>query len=273
MIIFIFIIAFFVIAALVMGFIGKIPFIGELGTALLTVPYIFASLLLLFIIISFIVALFFVPAIIATSDEDALGGVFQSFSITYNQLWRIILYYLLLLLIYFLGVFIFALVLKTAYKIFISLFTLSMGGKMLALQEQALHVVDRSLPVLYGWLHSLPFNLGETVYLTSQHPMGSGESGTMILSGYLLGIFLLFFGGIVLAYGEALWNSGLTITYIILYNKQEKENLLEREDEELKEEDEETEGPEIPEDAEKESGEESGNEGEKETPEEDEEKP
>jgi hypothetical protein len=274
MIIFIFIIAFFVIAALVMGFIGKIPFIGELGTALLTVPYIFASLLLLFIIVAFIVALFFVPAIIATSDEDALGGVFQSFSITYNQLWRIILYYLLLLLIYFLGVFIFALVLKTAYKIFISLFTLSMGDKILALQDQALYVVDRSLPVLYGWLHSLPFNLGEMVYLTSQHPMGSAEAGTMILSGYILGIFLLFFGGIVVAYGEALWNSGLTLTYIILYQKQEKENLLEREDEELKEEeDEEAEEAESPETEVEETAEESGTDDNEEAePEEDEEK-
>jgi hypothetical protein len=53
-----------------------------------------------------------------------------------------------------------------------------------------------------------------------------------------LGIFLLFFGGIVVAYGEAIWNAGLTMTYIILYKNQEKENLLEREDEELQEEEE-----------------------------------
>ena len=50
MLTFVFIIAFFVIAALIMGLIGRIPFVGELGTVLLTVPYIFSALLLFFII-------------------------------------------------------------------------------------------------------------------------------------------------------------------------------------------------------------------------------
>jgi hypothetical protein len=239
MITFVFIIAFFVIAALVMGFIGRIPFVGELGTVLLTVPYIFASLLLLFIIISFVVGIFFVPAIIATSDEDALGGVFQSFSITYNQLWRIILYGILLLFIYVVGVFIFAAVFKVSYNIFISLFTMSMGDKILQLQQQALYIIDQALPTVYGWANLLPGDLGKWVYLTNPHPYVPDLSSVMLVSGYILGIFLLFLGGVVVAYGEALWNSGLTMIYVILYKLQEKENLLEREDEELKEDEEE----------------------------------
>jgi hypothetical protein len=235
---FLFIIAFFVIAALVMGFIGKIPFVGELGTALLTIPYIFASLLLFFIIVSFFVAFFFVPAIIATSDEDALGGVFQSFSITFNQPWRIILYTLLMMIVYLFGVLLFAIILKIAYQIFISLFSLSMGDKILELQRQALYILDQSLPTVYAWLQALPFDLGKLIYLSSQHPIGAESGGILGLSGTILGIFLLFFGGIVVAYGEAIWNAGLTMTYIILYKNQEKENLLEREDEELQEEEE-----------------------------------
>ncbi|MCK5455068.1 MAG: hypothetical protein KAJ16_11935, partial [Calditrichia bacterium] len=140
MLTFIFIIAFFVIAALVMGFIGRIPFVGELGTVLLTVPYIFAAMLLFFIIVAFIVAIFFVPAIIATSDEDALGGVFQSFSITYNQPWRIVLYSTLLFIVYEVGLFVFAGVLKISYNLLISLFTVGMGDKILQLQQQALYL-------------------------------------------------------------------------------------------------------------------------------------
>jgi len=245
---FLFIIGFFVIAALVMGFIGKIPFVGELGTVILTIPYIFASLLLFFIIISFGVAFFFVPAIIATSDEDALGGVFQSFSITFNQPWRIILYSLLLLIVYFFGIIVFATILKFSYQIFISLFAFGMGDKILELQRQALFVIDQSLPTVYGWLQALPFNLGKLVYLSSQHPAAPGLGGTMGVSGSIFGIFLLFFGGIVVTYGEAIWNAGLTMIYIILYKNQEKENLLEREDEELQEE-EEDESPETSEPA------------------------
>jgi len=239
MLTFVFIIAFFVIAALVMGFIGRIPFVGELGTVLLTVPYIFASLLLLFIIISFLVAIFYVPAIIATSDEDALGGVFQSFSITYNQLWRIILYGILLFFLYAVSVFILAAAFKISYNIFISLFTLSMGDKILQLQQQALYIIDQALPTVYGWANLLPGELGKWIYLTSPHPYAPHLGGIMQVSGYILGIFLLFLGGVVVAYGEAVWNSGLTMIYVILYKLQERENLLEREDEELKEEEEE----------------------------------
>jgi hypothetical protein len=238
---FIFIILFFVIAALVMGFIGKIPFIGELGTVLLTVPYIFASLLLFFIIITFIVALFFVPAIIATSDEDALGGVFQSFSITFNQPWRIILYSALLGFVHLFGVFLFAAILKIAYHLYIFLFSLSMGDKIVALQKQALYIIDQSLPTVLGWVQALPFGLHKLIYLGSQHPIGADLGGAMAVSGTIFGMFLLFFGGLVISYGEAIWNAGLTLIYIILYKNQEKENLLEREDEELQEEEEEEE--------------------------------
>jgi hypothetical protein len=63
-------------------------------------------------------------------------------------------------------------------------------------------------------------------------------TGVMVLSGYILGLFLLFLGGVVVVFGEAIWNSGITIIYVILYKLQENESLLEREDEELLEEDE-----------------------------------
>jgi hypothetical protein len=113
-----------------------------------------------------------------------------------------------------------------------------MGEKIVELQKQALYVVDQSLPTFYGWLQTLPFDLNKLVYIGNHHPVGTELGGIMALSGTIFGIFLLFFGGIVVAYGEAIWNSGLTMIYIILYKNQEKENLLEREDEELQEEEE-----------------------------------
>jgi len=239
MLTFLFIIAFFVIGGLVMAFIGRIPFVGEIGTVLFTIPYIFAALLLFFISLSFGVALFFVPAILATSDEDALGGVFQSFSITFNQPWRILVYLSLLGGIYVLGLFLFAVVMKISYYIFMTLFSLGMGDKITQVQQQALHLLDKALPAVYTWAYSLPGSLGEWIYLNNPHPIVADMPFTIVLSGYIFGIFLLFLAGVVLAYGEAIVNAGLTIIYIILYKLQEKESLLEREDEELKEEEEE----------------------------------
>ena len=246
MLTFLFIIAFFVIGGLVMAFIGRIPLVGEIGTVLFTIPYIFAALLLFFICLSFGVALLFVPAILATSDEDALGGVFQSFSITFNQPWRILVYLSLLSLIYIVGIFIFGLVMKISYHIFLTLFSLGMGEKMMLVQQQALHVLDKALPIVYTWAHSLPGNIGGFIYLNNPHPMVAVMPFTVVLSGYIFGIFLLFLAGVVLAYGEAIMNSGLTIIYVILYKLQEKESLLEREDEELKEEEEEEKKEEQP---------------------------
>jgi hypothetical protein len=238
---FLLIIVFFVIAALVMGLFGRIPFVGELGTALLTIPYIFAALLLFFIILAFMVATFFVPAIIATSDEDALGGVFQSFSITFNQPWRIILYTAIVGVLEVVGFFLFAAALKISYFIFIDLFRVGMGEKILEIQQYAFYLVDNALPVVYGRLQCLPGDWGNWIYLASQHPAVADTTGAMVLSGYIVGIFMLILGGAAVAYAEAIGNSGLTIIYIILYKLQERENLLEREDEELKEEEEEEE--------------------------------
>ncbi len=246
MLTFLFIIAFFVIGALVMAFIGRIPFIGEIGTALFTIPYIFAALLLFFICLAFGVALFFVPAILATSDEDALGGVFQSFSITFNQPWRILIYVALLGVLYILGFFLFGLAMKFSYHIFMTLFTMGMGEKMVHIQQQALHVLDRALPAVFSWAHSLPFNLGGLLYLNNPHPIVASMPVSVVISGYILGISLLFLAGVVIAYAEAIGNAGLTIIYVILYKLQEKESLLEREDEELKKEEEEEKKEEKP---------------------------
>lgn len=266
MLTFIFIIAFFVIGALVMAFIGRIPFIGEIGTALFTIPYILAALLLLFICLAFGVALFFVPAILATSDEDALGGVFQSFSITFNQPWRILIYMSLLGVIYVVGFFLFGLAMKLSYHVFISLFSIGMGEKMVHIQQQALHVLDRALPAVYSWAHSLPGSLGGMLYLNNPHPIVASMPGSVVISGYILGISLMLLAGVVIAYAEAIGNAGLTIIYVILYKLQEKESLLEREDEELKEEEEEKkqEKPATTEEKKEESTEESGKSSEEE---------
>ena len=240
MLTFLFMIAFFVIGALIMGFLGRIPYVGEIGTTLLTLPYIFAGLLLFFIVIVFVVGLFFVPAIIATSDEDALGGVFQSFSITFNQPWRLVVYTSIIAVLKAVGVFLFAAALKIAYRIFIGLFTVGMGEKLVQIKEYALQLLDKAFPSMYGWMQALPQGLGNYIYLTHHH-VAAALPGTYVVSAYIFAFFLIILAGTVVAYAGAIGNAGLTIIYVILYKLHEDENLLEREDEELKEEEEEEE--------------------------------
>ncbi len=231
----IFMIAFMIVAAIVIGFIGRIPFVGEIGTALFTVPFIFGAILLLFTIIVFGAGIFFIPAIIAVSDEDALGGVFQSFSITFNQWWRLIIYGAIVAILEIAAFVILAGVIKISFLTFTTIFSWGMGDKILEFSHYSLHLFDQSVPAMFGWMHALPAHLGDWIYLTDHHlPLGSISAGNTI-AAYIMTIFLLFISGAVLAYGEATGNAGLVLTYIIIFKKHEGESLLEREDEELKE--------------------------------------
>ena len=137
---------------------------------------------------------------------------------------------------------------------------------MVHIQQQALHVLDRALPAVYSWAHSLPGSLGGMLYLNNPHPIVASMPGSVVISGYILGISLMLLAGVVIAYAEAIGNAGLTIIYVILYKLQEKESLLEREDEELKEEEEEKkqEKPATTEEKKEESTEESGKSSEEE---------
>lgn len=237
---FLFMIAFFVLGALFMGLLGRIPYLGELGNTLLVIPYLFAALLLIFIALAFGVGLVLLPAIMATSDEDAVGGVFQSFSTTFNQPWRLVLYGAIASVMEVVAFFVAALATKWAYLVFSGLFSVGMGRKFRVLSETALHMVNRSFPELRDWLELLFGRASEWIYFSHGHPALASGGYALFVAG-LFALFLILMGGAVLAYAEATGNAGLTLLYIILYKKQEDENLLEREDEELKEEEEEEE--------------------------------
>ena len=229
---FLFMIAFFIIGSFIVGFIGRIPIIGELGNFLLIIPYILAALLLLFILIVTFVGIFLVPAIIATSEEDSLGGVFQSFSITYNQPWRLIIYSSLTGLLELSGVVILAFALKKAYLLLDTLFKIGMGDKFEKIIEYGFYLFDKALPQLYSWMQYIFGTFSEQIYLDYHH-MPMTLSGSENIAAYIFAIFMLLVGGSVISYGEAIRNSGFTILYVTLYKIHEDENLLEREDEEL----------------------------------------
>lgn len=232
MLTFLFMIAFITIGTIVLSFIGRIPAVGELVSFVLIIPYVLAALLLLFICIVACFAVFLVPAVIATSEEDSLGGVFQSFSIAFNQPFRLVTYSILTLLLEVTGIIILAFFVKKAYLLFASLFTIGMGERFINITEHALSLIDKALPQLYGWVQSLFGTFAGQIYLSYHHtPVTLTPSQN--IAAFLFLIFALVMGGFVLAFGEAIRNAGFTILYVDLYKIHENENLLDREDSEL----------------------------------------
>lgn len=232
MLTFLFMIAFIAVGIIAVSFIGRIPVLGELGSFVLIIPYMLAALLLLFICIVACFAIFLAPAIIATSEEDSLGGVFQSFSIAFNQPFRLICYSILTGLLEITGIVVLAFFVKKAYLVFASLFTFGMGEKFVNITEHGLALIDKALPQLYGWVQCLFGYCSGQVYLSFHHsPVMLSASEN--IAAYIFMVFGLAIGGAVLAYGEAIRNAGFTILYVDLYKIHENENLLDREDSEL----------------------------------------
>ncbi len=237
---FLFMIAFFVIGALVMGLIGRIPAIGEWLNALLTIPYIFAGMLLAFIVLVALVSIYIIPAILATMDEDALGGVFHSFSIVYNQPWRFAIYSWLAGILEIIGFAMYAFFIKVGYVVFATLFNIGMGEKFYRISETALAWLQNLVAPFHPAIMGFWGQFSKIIYFSHPHAVQS-LSGVETIAAVMMTLFLFLMGVSVWGYAEATGNAGVTLSFLVLYKKQEDENLLEREDEELKEEDEEEE--------------------------------
>jgi len=225
------IIAFFVVGALIMGLLGRIPYVGELGTSFLTLFYMGSALFVFFLLLVLAVALFFVPAIVATTNEDAFEAVFQSFSISTSQPWRIVVYGVLVGAIELLGLLILAFSVKIAWNIFVFLFTPSMGDKFVNFATNGLYLLQSWLYPTMNWADYLLGDYVRYFYFAKDFmPVELPITGE--ISSYIFAISMLIVAGVVVAYGEAIGNSGVTLMYLIMRKKYDGENLLERKEEE-----------------------------------------
>ena len=232
---------FFAIGAVVMGLIGKIPYAGEFITAFLTLFYMGSGLFIFFLSLVLIVALFFVPAIIATTNEDGFEAVFQSFSIATGQPWRIIGYGVVVCVIEILAFVLMAFSVKEAWNIYALIFHYAMGEKFAEIGQQALYYVQYPLAISRNWME---FAFGDWVgsfYFSKDFISVTGMSFWAEICSYIFAVFMLVIGGLVVSFAEATGNAGLTLMYLVMRKKHDGENLLERKDEEEEDEDEEEE--------------------------------
>ncbi len=223
------IILLFIVGGLMVGALGRIPVIGELGFSLFYLIWIFIGLMLFYFIIVFLISMIISPAIISTTDDDAFEGVFQSFSLVWNQPVRFIFYELIIAVCAFIGVLVFATLIKQGFLLTDSIFSLSMGDKYISLMKQGMYILSGWVATTIGWIEIL-FGDYNTYFYFSREFIQLDVPIILHISSYIFAVMLLFVGIAVLSYGLAALNTGNTLLFIILRKMKDDYNLLERKD-------------------------------------------
>ncbi len=210
--------ALFVIGGIVIGAIaGWIPVLGEVVFALCFIPIFFAALLAVFTGLVFVVALILSPAIVGTVEDDILDVVIESFSFTWSQPWRLVLYLAWMIFSVWVG----AMLLGTLTLAAVGLTAWACGLFMDVKLAHLFHVAS----------HYLLFEPEIWDRLLASLPAPGTPSGAEMWGGGILGIMLVVITGIVLSYAQATYASGLSLIYVILKYRKDNDNLLARDDE------------------------------------------
>lgn len=219
----------------VVGLMARIPYAGEIGIALFTLIWFAMGLLLIIVMIVLWFSLIYTPAIVATTDEDAFEAVFQLFSLTWNQPWRLLLYQLFSLFIAVLATGLFAFLGKQA----VGLTNLLLGA---AMGSNYADIANNGLALVQAWTLSsedlvFSFFRGFTPFLfyTQEFyflPAAELARPTVAAAAYLYALGLLGFGFWIASYGLGTLNAGHTLAYLALRRRKDGINLLERVDKE-----------------------------------------
>jgi hypothetical protein len=224
------IIIFLAVCGIIVGLIGKIPFVGELLVVLFSIPIFGVALFLVFLILVFFVGIIMGPAIVATAREDSFETMIQFFSSLWSQTWRFVIYNVLLCGITLAAVYVFGILSYWALKVSYMICAWTMGPK---LQNMAMVAIDW-LPTKAGiWsLWAKGWWTGKLSMLSIYRAPQVEFQGAESVATVILGICLVIIFGLVISYGLSTWTAGQTFIYLTLRKRKDDENLLEREDEE-----------------------------------------
>ena len=81
----------------------NIPILGPISFSILIPVYFLGALFILYSLFCFLSSFLYTPSIVSCYEEDVIGTVFQSYSITWSQPWRIIFYNIISLILMTLG--------------------------------------------------------------------------------------------------------------------------------------------------------------------------
>ena len=224
------IILFFLVMAVIMALIGKIPFLGEVIFVGLYPIYFVGAVFVLYTTVVLAVLILYLPAVLALWEEDAMGSAFQAYAITWNQTWRAVVYSALTGALAVVGAMFYGWVITAGYHFINWVFGSSwlMGSKLGPILAWAEQIVFSG----YSWVFSyIPGQYAPLSPLTADINLVD-VSGWEAFMGSVLAILLLLIYGSVFAYGLSIISVGQSLSFIIYKLKTDDENLLERKDEE-----------------------------------------
>ncbi len=231
------IIGLFILGGAIIGWLGKIPYVGVFGLSIFTIFWFVAALVVVFLVLVFGVVLIFAPAVIATTDDDAFEAVFQSFSTLWSQPWRLILYEAMSVVMAMVGFFVLALLSKKAFIVMDRIFASTMGADFVNISSHGMYLLSVWVAHSINWVNSICPDMSGLIYFSREFdPLLL--PGYQIVASYIFAIMILLVGGFIISYGLASFNVGNTLAYLVLRKKKDDENLLERKDREEEEEEE-----------------------------------
>ena len=225
---------FFFTMAFIFALIGKIPYLGELFFSITYLIYFFGSIFTVFTIIVLIISIIYQASIIGVLEEDTMGTVFNSYSITWSQPWRVFVYHLILIPLSYLAIQLFTWSIYVSFKLINLVFghELLMGSKLNKIVGTA---------ASYVWPKDIGVNIhGDNFSLFYNFFVPSSQSfslnGIECLASIVVGLFLFIITLSIISYYFAIFSVGETLMLSIYKQKTDNYNILNRKDEETVEE-------------------------------------
>ncbi len=228
------------LGGVVIGLLGRIPVVGELGVSLFAVIWFITSFFLLIVCFALAISLLLTPAILATTDDDAFEGIFQSFSILFSHPVRMIFYQAIVLIIALLSTGAFIWLAKQAWGIMTSLLVMGMGDKYADLSYGATYLLQTWVYPVHMWSKAI---LGDyaPALLFSREFTSISLSGSMTAATTVFAAMITLIAGYVASFPLAIFNVGQSLIFLMIKKQKDDENLLERKDKEEEFDDEEDE--------------------------------
>ena len=235
------IIIFFLLLASIFALIGKIPVIGNLTLSILYILYFLGSVFTILSTFVLFTALIYTPSIVGLYEEDTMGSVFQTYSITFSQPWRILFYNIILAILIFIGIEIYSWVCLNSIGLISYIFgqNVFMGDQFSVIHNHSLSVVFPNI-IVDTFVHYKTLIL-EKINLNSGIPLLFSPSTNLAglndlsvietISSILLSIVYFTIALSVFSYGLAMLAVGQSLMFVTFKKLSDDDDLIFRADE------------------------------------------
>ncbi len=213
------------------------PYIGPLTFSSLFPIIFLGSVFIIYTILVLFNSLIYTPAIISTYEEDIMGTIFQSYSISWSQPWRIIAYNIIISILILTGLEIFSWFCINGYNLISLIFghKAFLGNIFFKITNFSFNIVFSNHVFDYILdLRSNLFNFDKNSFSVipniiefKEQTMALGYDMYFICS-ILLSIFLFIIVLSVFSYCLSIFSVGQTISFIIFKKLSDDDDIIKR---------------------------------------------